>query len=178
MQNSLLGCPYLFKNFKSVKLHYIMVEKKKSIFGVVGGVGVSSICDNFWYKYYNLLLEWTFVSHNMGVRTQFLQIIYVFWIKCAQKSARYCRSNLRNILTFWGKEVRGQALPQNAPIILRTILTFLPDNLVFFYTKSAQKVNFSSNCAYIFPEIALIQGNLLTLLPDRVQLVIIIIYLH
>ena len=32
-------------------------------------------------------------------------------------------------------------------------MTLLHDNLVCFYTKNAQKVNFSSICAYIFPQI-------------------------
>ena len=32
--------------------------------------------------------------------------------------------------------------------LYRTILTFLPYNLVCFYTKNSQKVNFSSNCDY------------------------------
>ena len=88
--------------------------------------------------------------------------------KKSQKSARYCWSNLRNILTFWGKEGRGQALPQNAPIILRTILTFLPENIVCFY--SAQKVNFPSNCVSIFPLIAhIISITLWTFLPDNLE---------
>ena len=32
--------------------------------------------------------------------------------------------------------------------ISSTILTFLPNNPVCFYTKNSQKVNFSSNCDY------------------------------
>ena len=52
-------------------------------------------------------------------------------------------------------------------IISSTILSFLPDNLKDFYTINTQKANFSSNCAYIFPQIApTMQGTLLTFLPD------------
>ena len=60
--------------------------------------------------------------------------------------------------TYWlfvegGGEVK---LFQNAIIISSTILTFLPDNPLYFYTKNAQKADFplnlrvyvSSNCAY------------------------------
>ena len=39
-------------------------------------------------------------------------------------------------------------LPSNFAYNTGTFLTFVPDNLVCFYTKSAKKVNVSSNCAY------------------------------
>ena len=45
--------------------------------------------------------------------------------------------------------------------IWSTILTFLPNNPLCFYTKNSQKVHFSSNCAYI-------TGHLLTFLPNNV----------
>ena len=45
--------------------------------------------------------------------------------------------------------------------IWSTILTFLPNNPLCFYTKNSQTVHFSSNCAYI-------TGHLLTFLPNNV----------
>ena len=54
------------------------------------------------------------------------------------------------------------------PLLLFPIVKrILSDNLVCFYNKNAQKMNFSSNCANIFPQIAhIIQGTLLAFLPD------------
>ena len=38
--------------------------------------------------------------------------------------------------------------PQILPIISSIFLTFLSDNLVYVYTKNANNINISSNCAY------------------------------
>ena len=65
--------------------------------------------------------------------------------------------------------------------ISSTILTFLPNNLLCFYTKNSQKVNFSSNCAYntghfidfspeksyFFSKFACISSTILTFLPNN-----------
>ena len=62
---------------------------------------------------------------------------------------------------------------ENAKTLKKPLLLFpivkriLSDNLVCFYTKNAQKVNFSSNCANIFSQIAhMIQSTLLSFLPE------------
>ena len=49
------------------------------------------------------------------------------------------------LLTFLPKKV---FFPSKCAWISSTILTFLPNNPVCFYTKNSQKVIFSSNCGY------------------------------
>ena len=49
------------------------------------------------------------------------------------------------LLTFLPKKV---IFSSKCACISSTILTFLPNNPVCFYTKNSQKVNFSSNCEY------------------------------
>ena len=71
--------------------------------------------------------------------------------------------------------------PLKCACISSTILTFLPNNPVCFYTKNSQKVNFSSNCDYNtghfidfspeksdFPsKCACISSTILTFLPNN-----------
>ena len=59
-------------------------------------------------------------------------------IKCARCYRRYQRFFLPKKVIFSSK----------CACISSTILTFLPNNPVCFYTKNSQKVNFSSNCDY------------------------------
>ena len=50
-----------------------------------------------------------------------------------------------NLLTFLPKKL---FFSSKCACISSTILTFLQNNPVWFYTKNSQKVNFSSNCGY------------------------------
>ena len=67
--------------------------------------------------------------------------------------------------TRWsGWICRKKYFPQIASIISRALFfTFVPDNLVYFYTKNANNLKFSSNCPYNM-------GQFLTVVP------IIIVY--
>ena len=82
-------------------------------------------------------------------------------------------------MTFHPKKV---IFSSKCACISSTILTFLPNNPVCFYTKNSQKVNFSSNCEYntghfidFFPKkkvifssnCARISSTILTFLPNN-----------
>ena len=53
--------------------------------------------------------------------------------------------NTGNFIDFFPKKV---IFSSKCACISSNILTFVPNNLVCFYTKYSQKIHFSSNCAY------------------------------
>ena len=56
-----------------------------------------------------------------------------------------CVYNTGHFIYFFPKK---NIFSSKCACISSTILTFLPNNPVCFYTKNSQKVNFPSNCAY------------------------------
>ena len=91
----------------------------------------------------------------------FLQYIPVrFYNKNSQKVnySSKCDYNTGHFIDFFYEKSDSSSI---CACIWSTILTFWHNNPLCFYTKNSQKVNFSSNCAYI-------TGHLLTFLPNNV----------
>ena len=78
-------------------------KKKKVDFRGSGRGGFEHLWQLLGSNSHNLLLEWTFFSQNMGMRTKFFrEYLYIFLTKCRHESSNCCVKKRKKgiILTF------------------------------------------------------------------------------
>ena len=128
----------------------------KSLFYQWNGFTIVIFEPKKWYKLKNTLLS--FLSINVifsfkcacisSTILTFLPNIPVrFYNKNSQKVnySSKCDYNTGHFIDFSYEKSDSSS---KCACIWSTILTFLPNNPLCFYTKNSQKVHFSSNCAY------------------------------